>query len=169
MKVLYISYDGMTDPLGQSQVLPYLAGLSDADTEIYLLSCEKKERSITERKTVEQITSDAGITWIPINYTKSPPILSTLWDLLKIKQAAFKLNEKHDFNIVHCRSYIASLIGLLMRKKFGTAFIFDMRGFYADERVDGKIWNLKNPLYKAVFHFFKKEEKEFSSVQYSTI
>ncbi len=27
-KVLYLSYDGMTDPLGQSQVIPYLVGLS---------------------------------------------------------------------------------------------------------------------------------------------
>ncbi len=26
--ILYISYDGMTDPLGQSQVLPYLKGLA---------------------------------------------------------------------------------------------------------------------------------------------
>ena len=26
-KILYISYDGMTDPLGQSQVIPYLVGL----------------------------------------------------------------------------------------------------------------------------------------------
>ena len=27
-RVLYISYDGMTDALGQSQVLPYLCGLA---------------------------------------------------------------------------------------------------------------------------------------------
>ena len=25
-QVLYLSYDGMTDPLGQSQVLPYIIG-----------------------------------------------------------------------------------------------------------------------------------------------
>ena len=27
-KVVFLSYDGITDPLGQSQVLPYLLGLS---------------------------------------------------------------------------------------------------------------------------------------------
>ncbi|MGB1318323.1 MAG: glycosyltransferase, partial [Flavobacteriales bacterium] len=39
--------------------------------------------------------------------------------------------------------------------------VFDMRAFYADERVDGRIWNLKNPLFKAVYNFFKKKEIEF--------
>ena len=29
MKTLYLSYDGLTDPLGQSQVLPYIMGLGD--------------------------------------------------------------------------------------------------------------------------------------------
>ena len=39
-KILYLSYDGMTDPLGQSQVLPYLTNL-DNDREIHIISCEK--------------------------------------------------------------------------------------------------------------------------------
>ena len=42
-RILFISYDGMTDPLGQSQVIPYLQGLSKHGYEIFLLSCEKKQ------------------------------------------------------------------------------------------------------------------------------
>ena len=38
--VLYISYDGMTDPLGQSQVLPYLSGLSKEGYSFHLISFE---------------------------------------------------------------------------------------------------------------------------------
>ena len=33
-----------------------------------------------------------------------------------------------------------------------------MRAFYADERVDGKIWDLSNPFYKIIYRFFKKKE-----------
>lgn len=161
MNILYISYDGMTDPLGQSQVLPYLTKLSDNGITIFLLSCEKKERFHTHKKTIEAITRKANITWIPLSYTKSPPIFSTLWDLHKMKEAAVALHKKYQFKIVHCRSYIAALVGLQMKKRYGTKFIFDMRGFYADERVDGKIWNLKNPLFKSVYQYFKKREKEF--------
>jgi glycosyltransferase involved in cell wall biosynthesis len=36
-----------------------------------------------------------------------------------------------------------------------------MRGFYADERVDGRIWNLNNIIYKKIYNYFKLKEKEF--------
>src|SRR4051794_20204501 len=42
--VLYITYDGLTDPLGRSQVLPYLTGLAERGHRITVLSCEKPER-----------------------------------------------------------------------------------------------------------------------------
>jgi len=41
-RVLYISYDGLMEPLGESQVLSYLKGLSKS-YQIYLLSFEKKQ------------------------------------------------------------------------------------------------------------------------------
>ena len=43
-KVLFIAYDGLTDPLGQSQIIPYLAGLSKANYQFTILSVEKKQR-----------------------------------------------------------------------------------------------------------------------------
>ena len=42
--VLYISYDGMTDPLGQSQVLPYISGLNKHGITFHLISFEKPAR-----------------------------------------------------------------------------------------------------------------------------
>ncbi len=35
-----------------------------------------------------------------------------------------------------------------------------MRGFWADERIDGNIWSLQNPIHKRLYSFFKKKEKE---------
>ena len=64
MKALYISYDGMTDPLGRSQVLPYLQGLAARGHELTLLSCEKAERSADEAA-VREICDQAGIDWQP--------------------------------------------------------------------------------------------------------
>ena len=48
-----------------------------------------------------------------------------------------------------------------MKRKHGVKFIFDMRAFYADERVDGKLWNLKNPVFRLVYNYFKKKEIAF--------
>ena len=33
--------------------------------------------------------------------------------------------------------------------------LFDTRGFWADERVDGGLWNLKNPIYNYLFEYLK--------------
>lgn len=160
-QVLYLSYDGMTDPLGQSQVLPYIIGLAENGYSFTLISCEKKERFYQNKATIEQICSDNNIDWQPIFYSKNPPVLSTVWDVFQMNKKAKKLHQKKQFQIIHCRSYISSLIGLGFKKKYSTKFIFDMRGFWADERVDGKLWNLKNPLFKWVYNFFKTKEKSF--------
>lgn len=159
-KVLYISYDGLTDPLGQSQVIPYLIGLS-AKYTITIISCDKKINYQLRGSAIKKIFAENNIHWHPLEYTKKPPVLSTIFDLWKIKLKARSLQKKERFSIVHCRSYIASLIGLWMKKKYGIKFIFDMRGFWADERVDGGLWDLKNPIYKKIYSFFKNKEREF--------
>lgn len=159
--VLYLSYDGMTDPLGQSQVLPYIIGLTKKGFHFHLISFEKPDRFHAHKKDILKICEDNGIVWVPMLYTKRPPLLSTVWDVWRMKRKAFSLNKEHTFSIVHCRSYLSALIGLSMKRKFKTAFLFDMRGFWADERVDGNLWNLKNPIYKWVYHFFKRQEMLF--------
>lgn len=161
VNVLYLSYDGMTDQLGQSQVLPYLVGLSKLGYSFHLISFEKKEHYAKSKNIIEQICAEAKVTWHPLVYHKWPPIISTWYDLQLLKQKCFQLHRLHQFKIVHCRSYITPFAGQALKKKFGVKFIFDMRGFYADERVDGGIWNQRNPIFKAVYNYFKHAEKKF--------
>jgi glycosyltransferase involved in cell wall biosynthesis len=48
-----------------------------------------------------------------------------------------------------------------MQSKFNIPWLFDMRGFWADERVDGGIWKLSNPIFKFIYKLYKKKEIEF--------
>ncbi len=163
IQVLYISYDGMTDSLGRSQVLPYLEGLAQRGYKITLISAEKPQHFAQYGKSTAKLISNIGIDWHPIKYTKRPPIISTLVDVFKMQRLALKLHRTKQFNIVHCRSYISAFIGLRLQKQYNCQFVFDMRGFYADERVDGQIWNTKKTIYRLVYNFFKKKEKAFMS------
>lgn len=160
-KILFISYDGMTDNLGQSQVIPYLAGLSKLGFDICILSAEKSEIYKNKKAEIENLLERSNIKWLPIKYTKKPPIISTILDIIKIKKKAKEYHLKNNIDIVHCRSYISAFAGLYLKRKYGIKFIFDMRGFFADERVDGKIWNLDKFIYKSVYKYFKNKEKEF--------
>ncbi len=157
--VLYLSYDGLTDPLGQSQILPYLGGLSRYN--ITILSFEKKNRFEAGKIAVQEFCRRHHLNWVPLVYHRSPPVFSTLYDLWMLKRKARDLHRKYYFRIIHCRSYITALVGLWMKRKYDVKFIFDMRGFWADERVEGGLWNLKNPVYRSIYSFFKKKEKRF--------
>ena len=159
-RVLFISYDGMTDPLGQSQVIPYLSGLTGYGYSITIISCDKPDKYEANKDYVKQLLQPFPIDWISLPYHKSPPVLSSMYDLYKIKQVVKKLQAKEPFQMVHTRPGVPTLVALWMKKKYGTKFLNDIRGFWADERVDGGMWNLQNPLFKKVFHFFKQHEYE---------
>src|SRR5581483_10245831 len=62
-EILYISYDGLTDQLGQSQILPYLQGLSAKGFSITVISCEKPSAYNKHVKEIKKITESAGINW----------------------------------------------------------------------------------------------------------
>jgi glycosyltransferase involved in cell wall biosynthesis len=158
-KILFISYDGMTDPLGQSQVIPYLSNLTKFGYSFVILSCDKPERYATNRAYVENMLAPFAIQWVSIPYHKKPPVLSSLYDFYVLKKKAKQLHAIHHFDMVHTRPGLPSLIGIYLKNKFGIKFLNDIRGFWADERVEGEIWNLKNPLLKKIYHFFKAHEK----------
>lgn len=159
--VLFISYDGMTDPLGQSQVIPYLEGLSKAGYAVVLLSCEKKERLQKNEAFIKKKLSDSNIEWQYVLYNSKIPGLSFLYTFLSLRHKAFLLHHRYQFQLIHCRSYIPVIIGLQLKRRFGVSVLFDMRGFWIDERVDGGLWNLKNPVFRLVYFLFKKSERSF--------
>lgn len=152
ISILYLTYDGLSDPLGRSQILPYLEGLADRGCDIHVISFEKNKNQY-------QPSSKLQVT--PLRYHKSPPVISTLYDLLTLRKAVEKALKNHEISIVHCRSYITSLVGLWAQKKYGIRLVFDMRGFWADERVEGGLWNLRNPLFSWIYRYFKTKEKDF--------
>ncbi len=158
--ILFISYDGMTDPLGQSQVIPYLAALSKHGYQFTILSCDKPAKYQSQKKNVEDLIKHIPIKWVSLPYHKNPPVISSIYDYIKLKQTAVALHKHIKFDMVHTRPGLPQLVALHLKKKLGIKYLNDIRGFWADERVDGDMWNLKNPLYKTVYKFFKKKEDE---------
>lgn len=160
-KVLYLSYDGLTDPLGRAQILPYLVGLSERGHAISVISFEKPGRPQADWDAVRSLCSTAGIDWHPECYHARPPVLSTLRDIWKMRRSAERLHRSKAFEIVHCRSYISALVGLRLKRRHGVRFLFDMRGFYVDERIEMGLWRPGNPLFGLVIAYFRKREAEF--------
>jgi glycosyltransferase involved in cell wall biosynthesis len=157
MNVLYISYDGMLEPLGQSQVLSYLKRLS-ADRSIHLISFEKAAdwANVTERERLSREIAASGVVWHPLRYHKRPTALATLWDIANGVRLGLWLVLRHRLRIVHARSYMPSVISLVLKSLVRVRFIFDMRGFWADEKVDGGSWRQESRIYQVTKWFEKR-------------
>ena len=136
--VLYISYDGMLEPLGQSQVLAYLKRLA-ADQLIHLISFEKADdwANVAERERLAHDIAASGIVWHPLHYHKRPTALATAWDIVNGMRLGLWLVLRHRLSIVHARSYVPSVMALALKRITGSKYLFDMRGFWADEKLDG--------------------------------
>ena len=157
LDVLYISYDGMLEPLGQSQVLAYLK-LLVTGRRIHLVSFEKSEDwgNIAERERIEQDIADAGIVWHPLRYHKRPTAVATAWDIFCGIALGLWLVLRHRLGIVHARSYVASVMALTIKRITGVKYLFDMRGFWADERVDGNLWPRTGRMYRVAKGFERR-------------
>lgn len=168
--IVYLSYDGISDPLGQSQILPYIFGISQVNEyKLTIISFEKPHNLNKLKFNISKNLIASNIDWIHLKYTKTPPIISTLIDLYKLNTALIKIIKNNSIDLIHTRSYITSIIALRFKKTNKIPFIFDMRGFYADERIDGKIWNKNHFIFKYVYKYFKIKERQFLQSSNHTI
>ena len=147
----------MLEPLGQSQVLAYLKRLAVGRC-IHLISFEKPEdwAHEAERARIAQDIAGAGIVWHPLRYHKQPSALATLWDIACGIGLGLWLVLRHRLRIVHARSYVASVMALTIKRLTGAKYLFDMRGFWADERVDGGLWPRSGRMFRVAKGFERR-------------
>ena len=143
-RVLFISYNGMLEPLGQSQVIPYLRELAKRGVEFTLLSFERAKAFTAEGARqcdeLRQKLASQGIEWHWLRYHQRPSVPATMYDVLAGIRKASSLVQKNRIEMVHARGHIPATIALALKKRFGTKMIFDLRGLMAEEYVDAGHW-----------------------------
>jgi glycosyltransferase involved in cell wall biosynthesis len=136
-KVLYLSYTGLLEPLGRSQILAYLSRLSD-EYQFTIVSFEKADdfAEVDKVEALQEECASYGIDWQPKIYHHKPRLLATLWDLSVLLNATWTFSRSGRAELVHCRSYIPAIAALLIGKVTKVPFIFDMRALWLDEMID---------------------------------
>ena len=75
-RVLFISYNGMLDPLGQTQVIPYLRELAKRGVQFTLLSFERavafEGEGARRRDELRSTLRKQGIEWHWLRYHQRP-------------------------------------------------------------------------------------------------
>lgn len=143
-RVLFISYNGMLDPLGQSQVIPYLRELAKRGVRFTLLSFERAKaftpEGVAQCEQLRQKLQSDGVEWHWLPYHQRPSVPATIYDVLAGLRKASKLVKRNGIEMVHARGHIPATIALGLKKRFGTKMIFDVRGLMAEEYVDAEHW-----------------------------
>jgi len=143
MRVLYLSHDGALDPLGRSQILPYLVRLSRSTVRVTLLSFEKPA-ALAQREDFAQTRAactSAGVRWTHLQYHRWPPVIATLWDMARGLVCAWWIVQRERIEVVHARSYVAACLGVVLKRLTGARLVFDMRELWVDGRVDIGAWS----------------------------
>lgn len=152
MNVLYITYDGLQDPLGQSQIIPCLRELHHTGVEYSIISFEKSFPDSSFKQRILSFSKE----WKQLSFYKRKNTLAVLFSLFQCFFFGCVLILKSKIQVIHCRSYVSSFIGLLLKSIFRKKFIFDARGFWVDERVE--IGNLReNSLEYRVWKLIEKK------------
>lgn len=142
--VLYISYNGMLDPLGQTQVIPYLRGLSNQGVRFTLLSFERDAAFTGDGplrcEELRRQLAETGIEWHCLRYHRKPSLPATIYDVVNGVRYGRMLVRRNGIEMVHARSQIAATIALGLKKRGGLKMIFDVRGLMAEEYVDAGHW-----------------------------
>ena len=147
--VLYVSYDGVLEPLGESQVVSYLERLAE-DHAITLMSFEKPDDAADSARMAAMSArlTARRIEWVALRYHKRPSVLSTAFDAIAGIVRARRIARRRGIQIIHARGYVPALIALGARGAGNAAFLFDMRGFWVDEKVDAGHWPIGGMLHR---------------------
>src|SRR5687768_5367321 len=142
--VLFISYNGMLDPLGQTQVIPYLRELAKRGVRYTLLSFERSAaftpQGVRKCEELRRELAAHGIEWHRLRYHQRPSVPATIYDVIAGTRKARSLVRRNGIGMVHARSHIPATIALALKKSLGTKMIFDVRGLMAEEYVDAEHW-----------------------------
>jgi glycosyltransferase involved in cell wall biosynthesis len=157
ISTLYLSYFGLREPLVQTQVVPYLREIAAAGIKVSLLTFEPRLREewgeAELAKHREQLASE-NISWFCLPYHKSPSLPATVYDITAGARFASRMIRREGINVLHTRGHVPMAMALLarslVRRNARGKLLFDIRGFVAEEYVDGKVWAENSPQFRAL-------------------
>ena len=142
----------MLDPLGQSQVIPYLKELSRAGVRFTLLSFERPHaftpKGIAQCSALQSELAQSEIDWHWLRYHQTPSLPATSYDVWAGTKYASRLVRSKKIEMVHARSHIPATIALRLKRRLGVKMIFDVRGLMAEEYADAGHWRKDSVAYR---------------------
>lgn len=135
-EILYLSYNGIMEPLVRSQVLNYLERLVEQEGYRFtLLTFERSPLPANTEAEIRETLQLRGIDWIWLPCHRRLGPLSTVLDIWSGTRKVSDLCRVKGIRLIHARSFVPAVIARLIKARRGIPFINDIRGFWVDEKV----------------------------------
>jgi glycosyltransferase involved in cell wall biosynthesis len=165
-QVLYLTRNGLLEPLGQSQIFPYLRGLS-SDFKLTLISFEKPADAAQHslRHRAREQSAELGLRWIPLRFRLKPRPWAPALAIPQLALVAlWQWRRRSKPQLLHARSYVPAAIALLLHRLTGVPFIFDMRALWPEELITAGHLQRGSLLHRALLELERRCLQEASGV-----
>ena len=148
---LYLSRNGLLEPLGQSQVFAYLRGLS-RDYNITLITYEKDEDWADKARLQKARTDckDLGIRWLPQHFRQRPKIVAPAFSMIRMVWLVRREIRQRGIRLIHARSNIPAATALAVSWMTGVPFLFDLRSLFPEELITARRMRRGSFLHRAI-------------------
>lgn len=153
LDVLYLTHNGITDHIGQSQIAPYCLRLAELGYRIHIVSLEKPGRDALKQR-YRKAFDERQIGWSYLTYHNKPPLVSTFFDFVRMKRLALSVARRERPRLVHCRSYLPIPMAVAIKKSVASKLLIDFRHFWVEA-------GLADSRFKFVYRIFKRWEPTY--------
>lgn len=135
-RVTHLSLDGLTTPLGQSQVLALSERLQSMGWDCTILSLEPDSVDESAVERLEERVLSSGIRWRhrPYRWGRIAAARNVM------SMAAMVRDERDRTDLYHCRSYFGAAFPAALGIFGERPYVFDTRGYWVDEKIESGRW-----------------------------
>ena len=148
-RILYLSADGLLEPLGWSQIASYVMQLSRQGFEYEILSMEKmRDLSNVQRQQASlQALTESGARWTFLAHESGTAVrlARTYFGFYRLLHERCRSG---NISLLHARSFPMAVIARRVARKFHLPYIFDARGYWIDERAESGSWLRNRAIYR---------------------
>jgi glycosyltransferase involved in cell wall biosynthesis len=132
VKVLYISYWSLSDPLTEATVLPNLKILKKYCASIHFATIERNRH---------QVPVSAEVIHIPYHsLTGMPRFIQKISDVILVGLRLFFVARRKRIDTVICRGSMAAIFGVFLNRLIGLPFLVESFEPHADYMAEGNTW-----------------------------
>ena len=152
---LFITHNGLTEPLGRAQIMPYVIGLARRGLRMEIFSFEPAG---TDPRAVDKVRDELAmerVGWRSFVRSPSHALARKVLESAEAARVALFRAISGRPRIVHARSHLPAAVADVVATSLPkTKLLFDCRGMVGDEYVDAGHWTRDRLEYKLL----KREE-----------